>query len=212
MFMALQAVVERRRSTQQETWACFVDFTKAYDRVPHAALLAKLWDIGVRGRLYRFIRELYRTSEVCVEVGLARSAAFPLKRGLRQGCPMSPVLFNVYASDLLPPMERWGVRVPEAGWRLPDLMYADDLVLLASTKHDLEEMLRLLAKWCHTWHMQVNEAKCGVMLCPKKPRGSTPPPDIRMPVWDGTSFYRWRTHPQGDRGHPLQVPGDPGGP
>ena len=96
-----------------------MDFAKAYDRVPHAALLAKLWDIGVRGRLYRFIRELYRTSEVCVEVGRARSAAFPLKRGLRQGCPMSPVLFNVYASDLLPPMERWGVRVPEAGWSTP---------------------------------------------------------------------------------------------
>ena len=105
--------------TGRETWACFVDFAKAYDRVPHAALLAKLWDIGVRGRLYRFIRELYQTSEVCVEVGRARSAAFPLKRGLRQGCPMSPVLFNVYASDLLPPWSAgaWECRTPAGDYQ-----------------------------------------------------------------------------------------------
>ena len=52
-----------------------------------------------------------------------------------------------------PLMERWGTRVSEADWRLPGLMYADDLVLLANTEDDLKEMLKLLAKWCHTWHM-----------------------------------------------------------
>ena len=80
----------------------------------------------------------------------------------------------------------WQVAVGKCG--APSPWPPDDLVLLANTKDDLKAMLKLLAKWCHTWHMQVNEAKCGVMVCPKKPRGSTPTPDIRMPVWDGIRF------------------------
>ena len=57
-------------------------------------------------------------------------------------------------------------------------MYADDLVLLADTEEKLKVMLRLLAKWCHIWHMQVNEAKCEVMVCPDRPRGPPLRPQI----------------------------------
>lgn len=82
-------ILQRRRIAGETTYATFVDLKKAYDTVPHEALFAKLSQFGIHGQCLAFLRCLYARSKITVRVGsgntAAHSAAFPLRRGLRQG-------------------------------------------------------------------------------------------------------------------------------
>jgi hypothetical protein len=93
-------ILQRRRLMGLPTFALFVDLKKAYDMVPHEAMFTKLCRFGIRGKCYRFLVELYRHSIIRVQVGHGAAAAFDLERGLRQGCPLSCVLFNVFVNDI----------------------------------------------------------------------------------------------------------------
>jgi hypothetical protein len=97
-------ILQRRKIEEKTTALCFVDLRKAYDTVPHWLLLRKLRYWGIRGHLYELIKGIYASSYVKVRAGGAAgmiSEMFQLLRGLRQGCPASPVLFNIFINDIL---------------------------------------------------------------------------------------------------------------
>ena len=93
---------------------------------------------------------------------------FPLffcKQGVRQGCNLSPLLFCLYVADLEQTLrnEQSGA-VTLVHTRLPLLMFADDLVLLADNHIGLQRYLEILAEYCHKWHIQVNFVKTKVVV------------------------------------------------
>ncbi|KAK3523270.1 hypothetical protein QTP86_028470 [Hemibagrus guttatus] len=138
-------VLERRvRPVLEGSWEfaqpvhmCFVDLEKAFNRVPHGILWEVLWEYGVRGPLLRAVRSLYNQSRSLVRIASCKSDLFPVHVGLRQGCPLSPVLFIVF-------MDRISRRSQglEGVWfgdhRISSLIFADDVVLLAPSSLDLE--------------------------------------------------------------------------
>lgn len=167
---ALLEVLQRRRVRGRRTYAMFVDLSKAYDVVPHGALFAKMDQLGVRGRMLDFVRSLYASSELQVRMPLGTSPVIRLKRGVRQGCPLSPILFDIFINDVygLPgePRERLGVRVPgvpEVEGLMAGLLFADDLVALSSSRRSLQRQADRVSEWCATWEMKVGIQKCGVM-------------------------------------------------
>ena len=91
-------IIQRRRIVGEPTYVVFVDLKKAYDTVPHEALFAKLSRFGIRGRCLAFIRALYRSSTIRVRVGGGANTLYSdscgLLRGVWQGCPLSPTLFQ----------------------------------------------------------------------------------------------------------------------
>ena len=80
--------------------AC-VDLEKAYDRVGREKLWNVLKEYGVKGRLLRAIRSLQKKSEACVRMKDELSGWFPITQGVRQGCVMSPWLFNVFMDKIV---------------------------------------------------------------------------------------------------------------
>ena len=125
--------------------AC-VDLEKAYDRVGGDKLWNVLEEYGVKGRLLRAIRSLYKKSLACVRVKDELSDWFPITQGVRQGCVMSAWLFNVFMDKIV----REGIESFVGGVRM-SVLFADDVMLLTERKEDMETNLRELKKAMSNW-------------------------------------------------------------
>jgi hypothetical protein len=163
--VALYEAVGRRKHNKQDTFLCFVDFRKAYDLVPHEALMRKVEAAGVGGTFLSLIKSLYDNSSMTVRVGDDLSDPYTLGRGLRQGCPLSPMLFNVFINDILDDCKLYGASIPgiNESRRLAGLLFADDLVLVANSVHFLREILKRVSRWADNWGMQLGHGKCKLM-------------------------------------------------
>ena len=183
-FLALSEIVRRRYLDGKDTLGIFVDFKKAYDRVQHGALFRILDHVGIRGRLLSFIKQLYRKNRVRVRVGGRLSRSFRMKRGNRQGCPLSPLLYIIFINGILKECSAGGVEVPGAkrddpadtgafaglglGYRTipdvcPGLIYADDVVALEENPERAQVFLTNLDQWAKDWDAEIGVSKCGVM-------------------------------------------------
>jgi exonuclease III len=160
---ALLECLVRRRNRGQKTYLAFVDMRKAYDTVPHGALMRKLWLAGVRGRALAFMRALYDDIRLSVLTPHGASECVPVLRGVRQGCPASPAMFNIFVNDILDGLDRFGVSVPGLDTRVAGLLFADDLVVLAPSRRRLVRMLGALDEWADRNEMAFGVSKCGIM-------------------------------------------------
>ncbi|KEP45596.1 reverse transcriptase, partial [Rhizoctonia solani 123E] len=163
-FISIAEVIRRRgiKVKPTATFAVFVDFKKAFDKVHHEALYRILDHIGVRGKALEFIRALYTNAKIRVRSGGKLSDSFGMLRGNRQGCPMSPLLFDIFVNFLL---EECGTGVGDLN-EDPCLggQFADDLVALCESIEDIKLFLTRLYNWCVKWGMEIGPQKSGVML------------------------------------------------
>ena len=97
---SMRRLQELGRDWRAPLHAAFVDFRKAFDSVNREALWRLLEARGVAPKLVSLIRDLYDGCEACVVANGETSPWFPMATGVRQGCPMSPTLFNVYIDFL----------------------------------------------------------------------------------------------------------------
>ena len=139
-------------------FACFVDFKKAFDSVWHNGLLLKLLENEIGGKFYDTIKNLYSKTECAVKLSDHRTPFFSFNRGVRQGCVLSPILFNLYINELPYLIEKTN---PDP-FLLPNnttvssLLYADDLVIISKSKSDLQNSLNTLNDWSKKWRMEIN--------------------------------------------------------
>ncbi|KAM7453125.1 hypothetical protein BLSTO_06132, partial [Blastocystis sp. subtype 1] len=147
----------------EHAWVCFVDFKKAYDSVPHEALLYKMRTMGIGGKVYAFIEKLYAHSAIVVNANGYTSEPIPLERGLRQGCPLSPILFSLFINDILPEFTEREPWEPAC----PHFLFADDLCIVGRSAEELQRWMDKVTEWANTWGMTVGPAKCGVMVVPR---------------------------------------------
>ncbi|KAL0152538.1 hypothetical protein M9458_052261 [Cirrhinus mrigala] len=160
-------VLEGSWEFAQPVHMCFVDLEKAFDRVPRGVLWGVLWEYGVRGPLLRAVRSLYDRSRSLVRIAGSKSDLFPVRVGLRQGCPLSPVLFIIFM-DRISRCSQGLEGVWFGDHRISSLLFADDVVLLASSNQDLQRALGWFAAQCEAAGMGISTSKSEVMVLSRK--------------------------------------------
>ena len=151
----------------RDTHACFVDLKKAYDTVWRGGMWHLLHEYGVRGKLWRMVVKWYENSAVVVDWNGVVTEPIKINIGVRQGCPLSPILFAIYINELA-----WTVKELEAGVQVKCreyrvvvklLLYADDVVLLAKSREEMEILLARMHEHWVKWRGVVNTKKSNVM-------------------------------------------------
>ena len=134
----------------------YLDYSKAFDRVPHARLIFKWLGYGIDGVLLKWIKDFLtnRKQRVCVRGSY--SSWCNVTSGVPQGSVLGPILFIIYVNDL-PEV------VQSKLW-----MFADDTKIYRtiSSNEDsilLQNDLSIIMKWCSTWLMDLNYDKCKCM-------------------------------------------------
>ena len=160
--ISLTSILDTRKDSKLSTFCAFIDFRKAYDTIHRDILWNKLSSLGIHGKMLQAVKSLYTNVSACVRVNGHFTDWFDVNMGLRQGCSLSPLLFNLFINDLATMLKSLGMGVPIGDDRLCTLLYADDIVILAENESDLEIMLNNLFEWCNNNCMSVNLKKSNV--------------------------------------------------
>ena len=163
----LRRIIEGAWEFAHPVHMCFVDLEKAFDRVPRDVLWGVLREYGGTAPLIRAIRSLYDRCQSLVRIASSKSDSFPVRVGLRQGCPLSPILFITF-------MDRISRRSQVVeGFRFGDLrikslLFADDVVLLAPSSQELQLSLEQFAAGCEAAGMTISTSKSEAMVLDRK--------------------------------------------
>ena len=167
------------KNGKQKLYCAFVDYKKAFDTVWRSALWHKLVMSGIKGKLYNVIVNMYKNIKSCVSHDGKLSDYFVSFSGVRQGENLSPFLFALFVNDIEQFLLQSGCTPIEL--RGPDfqiflklliIMYADDTVLFASSKENLQVCLNGLKGYCDKWKLQVNADKTKIIIFSNKKANS----------------------------------------
>ena len=121
---------------QESSRKTFIDYPKAFDCVDHNKLWKILKEMGIPDHLICFLRNLYTGQEATVRTGHGTTDWFQIGKGVRQGCILSPCLFNLYAEYIMrnTGLEEAQAGIKTAGRNINNLRYADDTTLWQKVK------------------------------------------------------------------------------
>ena len=145
----------------KKLYSCFVDFRKAFDLVPRDILLKKLLNFGINGKFFNIIRNIYMNDNARMKLNGKCRPPFDINIGVRQGCILSPLLFNIFLSDLAKSLHK--IEFPAVG-NINSLFWADDLVMFSDSDAGLQVMLKTLEIYCKENELTVNTKKTKCMV------------------------------------------------
>jgi hypothetical protein len=118
------------------------------------------------------LKELYSNIECSVRLNGNMTDWFNVDSGLKEGCILSSIMFNIYVNSLIDDINALNIGIDIDNEKLAILLYADDVVLLAENEKDLQKMLDVLNFWCknNALYVNVNESKIMHFRNPSVPR------------------------------------------
>ena len=136
-------IIKKAREFQENIYFCFIHYAKAFDCIDHNKLWKILQEMGIPDHLACLLRNLYAGQEATVRTGHGTTDWSQTGKGVRQGCILSPCLFNLYAEYIM--SNAWlgeaqaGIKIAERN--INNLRYADDTTLMAESEEELKNLL-----------------------------------------------------------------------
>ena len=129
-------ITEKAREFQKNIYFCFIECAKTFDCVDHNKLWKILQEMGIPDHLMCLLRNLHAGQEATVRTRHGTTNWFQIGTRVRQGCMLSPCLFNLYAEFIMQNarLDEAQTGIEIAGRNINNLRYADDTTLMAEAK------------------------------------------------------------------------------
>ena len=158
-------IAEKHIQHQRELYHNFIDFKKAFDRVWHEGLWAVMEQFGFQQDIIDLIKSLYGNANSTVLLNNQLGEPFRNTVGVRQGCLLSPILFNIYLERImLETLENHHTSISIGGRPICNLRFADDIDLMAGTNDELQSLTNKLTSRAAAFGMEVSAEKSKVMV------------------------------------------------
>ena len=156
--MSLRLLIDMAKFKKRKLYILFIDFSKAYDKVPRNKLIEYLKSIGCGRVMLYALRNMYKTT-----YNVLNSTAISTSTGVRQGAPTSCLLFITYVDKMIKMIKE---KVPTDGYlgNLHALMLMDDTVILATSRERCIDKLNAVLDYCDNYGMVINEKKTKFMV------------------------------------------------
>jgi hypothetical protein len=162
----IRQIIEKYIEVQKDIYVCFIDYKKAFDSINHVTLIESLQEIGIDGKDIRLIRNLYWEQLATVRSNNEYTPFIDIKKGVRQGCILSPSLFNNYTEKLFRVIKNMpGLNIH--GRNINNIRYADDTVVLAESELELQELITTLNSISQDFGLEINIQKTKTMVISK---------------------------------------------
>ena len=160
---AIKELVNKYKINDSCVYTCFLDASKAFDRVNHSKLFKKLSERGIPDYLLRILVYWYANQTMCVRWGSNTSEKFSVSNGVRQGSMISPHLFKVYIDDLSVILNSLKIGCSVSDILINHLMYADDLVLICPSSAGLQKLLNVCQQFGLDNDIKFNSKKSAIL-------------------------------------------------
>lgn len=167
---SLNVLTQRCRDMNVNVFTCFIDYRKAFDCVSHEKLIRILKSTGIDAQDLRIISELYWHQTATINSEGHSSEEIAIRRGVRQGCVLSPILFNLYSEAIFAEaLENTNIGIKINGNIINNLRYADDTVLLAGSLQELQLLVDHVVQHSERYGLYMNGSKTKLLVYSKAP-------------------------------------------
>lgn len=157
-------IINNQLGRGKKAVALFVDMKAAFDSVDRKALFKTMRERGIKESLIARVKEILNKTKSRVKIEGELGDCFWTARGVRQGCPLRPLVYSILIADLEKEMEKikWsGIWIREK--RIYSLAYADDIVLLAEDEDKMKSMIGRMEDYMDKKKLEVNVKKAEIM-------------------------------------------------
>jgi hypothetical protein len=160
----LQECINYNIDNGSKVYICFLDTSKAFDVVWHEGLFVKLYELGVKGKLWRIIVEAYTDMTTAVWHDGLMSRWIKVRQSVRQGGVLSTLLYLVFNNDVIKQLRDSGLGAKVGDIYCGSPVQADDLALIALTGSGLQGMMNICYKYSRLWRYLYNTSKTRILV------------------------------------------------
>ncbi len=177
---ALKEIVSYYKEHDSPVFICFLDASKAFDRINHWCLFKKLLDRKVPVYIVRILLVWYRNQLVNIKWNKELSSDFTVTNGVKQGGIISPYLFNIYLDELSDLLSKSPAGCRLGGVTMNHLIYADDMCLIAPSPHGMQKLLNICELYAEDQDIIYNSKKTVCMLMQSRKVKFKEPPALYL--------------------------------
>ena len=164
----IRIIIEKCRDQNIPLYMCFIDYAKAFDCVSHRKLWDTMEQMEFPVHIIQLVANLYNEQESVVRTTNGDTDWFKIERGVKQGCVISPGLYNIYSEHIMRcVLEKHHDGITIGGTRETNLRFADDTTLLCTSKEELLGLLKKVKEASMSQHLLLNTQKTKIMVVDK---------------------------------------------